>query len=140
MTDTGDDPMPMTLEQHQQRRTAEQARRQGMTLIEIMIVITIIAMILGGVSVAVLPQLSKARVKATRADAQNLKSAISLYIGDNPRACPTVDDLVNERYLDGTKRTTDAWDTPFQITCEGGDIFVVSAGEDGVFDTEDDIQ
>jgi general secretion pathway protein G len=111
-----------------------------MTLIEIMIVITIFAMIAGGVAVALLPQLERARIKTTKADAQALRSAVMLYVADNPRGCPTVEELVSERYLDGSKRTTDAWDTEFQINCEDGDIAVVSAGEDLQFDTEDDIR
>ena len=110
-----------------------------MTLIEIMIVIFILAMIGTGVAVAVLPQLQKAQIKATKVDAQALRSATMLYVADNPRGCPTVEDLVNERYLDGSKRTTDAWDTEFQVTCEEGDIVVVSAGPDLQFNTEDDI-
>lgn len=110
-----------------------------MTLIEIMIVMIILATIATGVAVAVLPQLEKARIKSTKADAQALRSAIMLYVADNPRGCPTVEDLVSDRYLDGTKRTTDAWDTEFQVTCEDGDIAVISAGPDLEFNTEDDI-
>lgn len=115
------------------------ARQEGMTLIEIMIVITIFAMIAGGVAVALLPRLEEARIKSTKTDAQALRSAVMLYVADNPRGCPTVEDLVNERYLDGSRRTADAWDTPFQIACEDGDIIVVSAGPDLEFNTEDDI-
>jgi general secretion pathway protein G len=110
-----------------------------MTLIEIMIVITIFAMIAGGVAVALLPRLEEARIKSTKTDAQALRSAVMLYIADNPRGCPTVEDLVSERYLDGSRRTTDAWNTEFQITCEDGDVAVLSAGPDLEFNTEDDI-
>jgi type II secretory pathway pseudopilin PulG len=110
-----------------------------MTLIEIMIVIFIIAMIGTGVAVAVLPQLQKAQIKSTQVDAQALRSAVMLYVADNPRGCPTVEDLVSERYLDGSKRTADAWDTEFQVTCEDGDVVVISAGPDLEFNTEDDI-
>jgi type II secretory pathway pseudopilin PulG len=110
-----------------------------MTLIEIMIVIFIIAMIGTGVAVAVLPQLQKAQIKSTQVDAQALRSAVMLYVADNPRGCPTVEDLVSERYLDGSKRTADAWDTEFQVTCEDGDVTVISAGPDLEFNTEDDI-
>ncbi len=131
--------MPKTIDTRRQER-ARRRRREGMTLIEIMIVITIFAMIAGGVAVALLPQLEKARIKSSKADAQALRSAVMLYVADNPRACPTVEELVAERYLDGTKRTTDAWDTEFQVTCDGVDIAVVSAGEDLQFNTEDDIQ
>jgi len=139
MKGTGDS-MPNTTNTLHERLEARRRRQEGMTLIEIMIVITIFAMIAGGVAVALLPQLDKAREKSTMSDAQALRSAVMLYVADNPRACPTVEDLVNERYLDGARRTADAWDTPFQINCEDGDIAVISAGKDLEFSTEDDIQ
>ncbi|MFW2390272.1 MAG: prepilin-type N-terminal cleavage/methylation domain-containing protein [Polyangiales bacterium] len=131
--------MPKTNDTGLQQRTARRRRREGMTLIEIMIVITIFAMIAGGVAVALLPRLEEARIKSTKTDSQALRSAVMLYVADNPRGCPTVEDLVSERYLDGSRRTTDAWDTPYQISCEDGDIAVFSAGPDLEFNTEDDI-
>ena len=131
--------MPSTIETRLEQQRAHRRRQEGMTLIEIMIVITIFAMIAGGVAVALLPQLEKARIKTTKTDAQGLRSAVMLYVADNPRGCPTVEDLVSERYLDGSRRTTDAWDTPFQISCEDGDISVFSAGPDLELNTEDDI-
>ena len=131
--------MPNTINTRLQQRLDRRRRREGMTLIEIMIVITIFAMIAGGVAVALLPRLEEARIKSTKTDAQSLRSAVMLYVADNPRGCPTVEDLVNERYLDGTRRTADAWDTPFQISCEDSEISVLSAGPDLEFNTEDDI-
>jgi len=132
--------MPKTTEKRRQRQTARRKHQEGMTLIDIMIVITIFAMIAGGVAVALLPRLEEARIKSTKTDAQALRSAVMLYVADNPRGCPTVEDLVTERYLDSSRRTADAWDTPFQISCEDGDIVVISAGPDLEFNTEDDIQ
>ncbi len=131
--------MPNNTDTRLQRRLARRRRQEGFTLIEIMIVITIFAMMAGGVAVALLPQLEKARLKTTKTDAQGMRSAVMLYVADNPRGCPTVEELVSERYLDATRRTTDAWDTPFQISCEDGDVAVVSAGPDLEFNTEDDI-
>ncbi len=131
--------MPNTIDTRRRQRIERQTRQEGMTLIEIMIVITIFAMIAGGVAVALLPRLEEARIKSTKTDAQALRSAVMLYVADNPRGCPTVEELVNERYLDGSRRTTDAWDTEFLISCEEGDITVVSAGPDLEFNTEDDI-
>lgn len=131
--------MSNTINTRLQQRLDRRRRREGMTLIEIMIVITIFAMIAGGVAVALLPRLEEARIKSTKTDAQSLRSAVMLYVADNPRGCPTVEDLVNERYLDGTRRTADAWDTPFQISCEDSEISVLSAGPDLEFNTEDDI-
>ncbi len=131
--------MPNTIDTLRKQRIARATRQEGMTLIEIMIVITIFAMIAGGVAVALLPRLEEARIKSTKTDAQALRSAVMLYVADNPRGCPTVEDLVSERYLDGSRRTADAWDTDFQISCEDGDIAVFSAGPDLEFNTEDDI-
>ncbi|KPK15172.1 MAG: hypothetical protein AMJ62_10220 [Myxococcales bacterium SG8_38] len=132
--------MPKTRETRRQRQIARRKHQEGMTLIEIMIVITIFAMIAGGVAVALLPRLEEARIKSTKTDAQALRSAVMLYVADNPRGCPTVEELVSERYLDSSRRTADAWDTPFQISCEEGDIVVISAGPDLELNTEDDIQ
>ena len=131
--------MPNTIDTGLQRRLVRQRRREGMTLLEIMIVIMILAFIGTGVAVALRPQLEKAQIDGTKTDAQSLRSAATLYKADNPRECPTVEALISERYLDGTRRTADAWDTPFEIVCEDGDIFVRSAGPDLEFDTEDDI-
>jgi general secretion pathway protein G len=131
--------MPNKTETRLRQHSDRHRLTEGMTLIEIMIVITIFAMIAGGVAVALLPQLEKARIKTTQTDAQGLRSAVMLYVADNPRGCPTVEDLVSERYLDGSRRTADAWDTAFQISCEDGEIGVMSAGPDLEFSTEDDL-
>jgi general secretion pathway protein G len=131
--------MPNTNDTRLRQGAARRGSREGFTLIEIMIVITIFAMMAGGVAVALLPQLEKAKIKTTKTDAQALRSAVMLYVADNPRGCPSVEDLVSERYLDGSRRTTDAWETPYQISCEDGEISVLSAGPDLEFSTEDDI-
>lgn len=134
-----------TLEQAQpQRKRLRRAARkalEGMTLVEIMVVVTIMALIAGAVGVAVMPRLNKARMESTRTDAQNIRAAAQMYLMENPAGgCPSMDDLLEERILDSSKRITDAWDNEFQIECEGGEPFVVSAGPDGQFGTEDDIE
>ena len=122
-------------------RAARGIKQEGMTLVEIMIVVIIMALIATAVGVAVLPRLQKAREDSTKTDAQQIRSAVTLYLGENPAGgCPTMDDLVEGAYLDKSKRTTDAWDNDFVIECEGDNVAVVSAGPDGQFGTEDDIQ
>jgi general secretion pathway protein G len=116
-------------------------RREGMTLIEIMIVVIIMALIATAVGVAVLPRLQKAREESTRTDAQAIRSAVTMFLGENPGGdCPGMDDLVEGGYIDRSKRTTDAWDNDFVIQCEGDNVAVASAGSDGQMGTEDDIQ
>lgn len=116
-------------------------RNAGMTLVEIMIVVIIMALIATAVGVAVLPRLQQARVDSTRTDAQSVRSAAIMYVSENPGGdCPSVDDLTEGGYLDSSRRTADAWDRPFVIQCERNEVIVTSAGEDGEMGTEDDIQ
>ncbi len=116
-------------------------RREGMTLVEIMIVVIIMALIATAVGVAVLPALGRARVNQTRSDAQAVRSAVLLYLGSEPGAdCPSMDQLLESGTIDHARRTTDAWDNPFLIECDGDDIIVRSNGPDGNPGTEDDVQ
>lgn len=112
-----------------------------MTLVEIMIVVIIMALIATAVGVAVLPALGRARVNQTRSDSQAVRSAVLLYLGQEPGAdCPTMEQLLEAGTIDHSRRTTDAWDHPFLIECDGEDIIVRSNGPDGQPGTEDDIQ
>jgi general secretion pathway protein G len=115
--------------------------REGMTLVEIMIVVIIMALIATAVGVAVLPQLQRARVTQSRSDALEVRSAVLLFMGQEPGAdCPTMDELQEAGVLDSSRRTNDAWDNPFIVECEGDDIAVISNGPDGQSGTEDDIR
>ncbi len=121
------------------RRAAAHRRVQGMTLIEIMIVVVIMAMVAAGVGFAVLPSLEKAKIQNTEAALEAVRSAVSLYIATNNTECATVEELIADKILDKSKATTDSWDRPFRIQCDGTEVTVDSAGPDGEFDTEDDV-
>lgn len=116
-------------------RNVELAKRcvraqRGMTLIEIMIVVIIMAMIATGVAVAVMPQLEKARINDARSNVAAIRSAVQLYLAEHPGKCPGIEDLKGE-YLDKGKRTTDPWDKEFIISCaDGDDPEVFSTGPD----------
>jgi general secretion pathway protein G len=121
------------------RRHTRMRRQEGMSLVEIMIVVIIMAMIATAVGVALLPQLDKAKVDSTRTDAKAISSAATMWIAENG-GCPTVQNLIDDRILDRTKRTRDAWDRDFVIECDQDGPIVISAGKDGQLGTEDDIQ
>lgn len=121
-------------------RSLRKRREEGMTLVEIMIVVIIMALIATAVGVAVLPRLKKAREDSTRTDAQSIRSAVVMYLSENPSgSCPSTQDLAEGGFLDANKRLADAWDRDFQIECEGDNVSVASSGADGQFGTEDDI-
>ena len=112
-----------------------------MTLIEIMIVVIIMAMIATGVAVAVMPQWEKSQIKAAKTDVAAIRTAVQLYLTENPGKCPSIEDLKTERYLDKGKRTTDPWDKEFVISCpDGDDPDVFSLGPDMQEGTEDDVR
>lgn len=115
--------------------------KRGMTLIEIMIVVIIMAMIATGVAVAVIPQFKKSQEKAAKSDVAAIRTAVQLYQVENPGKCPSVEDLKEERVISKDKRTTDPWDKDFVINCSGNDEpDVFSMGPDMQEGTEDDIR
>ena len=106
--------------------------QEGMTLVEIMIVVIIMALIATGVAVAVLPQLESAKEDTTRTRAATIRSAATLYVAQSPGSdCTSVDDLLEEGYLQDGTDTTDGWGNDYTIRCERGDVTVVSDRFDG---------
>ncbi|MEM9067412.1 MAG: type II secretion system protein GspG [Myxococcota bacterium] len=121
-------------------RALRRRRTEGMTLVEIMIVVIIMALIATAVGIAVIPRWRKAQVDTARTDAQSIRSAVQLYLMDNNDCPSSAEDLQEGGYLDRSKRATDPWDEPFQIECEGDEIYVLSSGPDKQWNTEDDVE
>jgi general secretion pathway protein G len=115
-------------------RACRDAER-GMTLIEIMVVVVIMALIATGVAVAVVPQLRKAQQKTTCVRINDVMSAAELFMMD-AIDCPSIEDLKSG--LKGDPE--DSWGNEMKVECAGDDeIIVVSAGRDGNFGTDDDL-
>jgi len=109
-----------------------------MTLIEIMVVVAIIALIMGGIGVAAYKQWEKARLKTARSDAMTLATVLEQYRVDHRGRCPA--DIAALREASVAKRIRDdPWGTPYQFRCEGDEVFVSSAGPDYAWETDDDI-
>lgn len=133
--------MSREIKKMQARSLAKRARQEGMTLIEIMIVVIIMAMIATGVAVAVMPQFERSQVNSARIGVQAIRQAVSLYLAENPGKCPTAEELKEERFLDKNKSIKDPWDKDFIIKCEAGDDpDVYSMGPDMQEGTEDDVR
>lgn len=95
-------------------RKASRVSARGMTLIEIMIVITILGMVAAAVAVAVIPQLKSAQVKQAKIDIQTIKNASDLYYNKHSRYPGTdegIPSLVSEKML--SKQPMDPWKRPY---------------------------
>ena len=121
-----------------QRRRARR-RRQGFTLIEIMVVLVIMGAVASAVGFSVITSLKRSREKDAGTRARTIQSAVVAYLMDHPGACPTVDDMLKDDILDRTTNAKDPWDHAYLIECEGSVVHVHSSGDDGQAGTEDDI-
>jgi general secretion pathway protein G len=114
--------------QKQQRRR----RNRGMTLIEIMVVITILGLIAAAVGVAVIPQLEAARRDRASLDIKNIQGAMKLYYtkkGKYPDTASGLGALVETQALEQMPK--DPWNNDYVYINEGGKPVIISYGADG---------
>ena len=118
---------------------------QGFTLIEILVVITIIGLIMGLVGPRVLNYLSEAKGKAAKIQIESFASALDLYFLDSGRYPTTSEGLTvlvqrpgnalpwNGPYLKGAVVPADPWCNPYIYRMPGqhGTYDIVSYGSDG---------
>jgi len=110
----------------------QQRRRRGMTLIEIMVVITILGLIMAAVGVSVIPKLEEAKQDTARLDIKNIQSALKLYYtkkGKYPDTGTGLRALVDTQNLD--KIPLDPWGHEYVYMNEGGKPVLITYGADG---------
>ncbi len=124
------------------RRRLQRSARRGVTLVEVLIVVAIMAVIAGGATILVFPAFKKAKIEAAKVGAESVRQAAELYLNTEAEGdgCPTVKDLVDAKKLDA-KKTDDPWGSPYRIACEdGGDLRVYSNGNDRKEGSQDDVR
>ncbi len=120
---------------------AQRALERGMTLIEIMIVVAIIAMVAGGVAVVAMPKLREAQASTAENACRVIRNAVSQWqMAENEYGtCPTVSQLVQDKQLDAGQETDDPWGQPYTIACTEDEVIVSSTGPDKKAGSKDDI-
>lgn len=116
------------------------AAERGMTLIEILVVLAIISLIIGGVAVAAFGRLDTAKIKDARNQVTQIQGFVEIYKLEKSGKCPKdLQDLKAAGVVN--KVSKDPWGNDYILTCPGehGDVDVLSYGPDGQAGGDDDI-
>ncbi|MEM9457655.1 MAG: type II secretion system protein GspG [Myxococcota bacterium] len=122
------------------RRVGLAARAQrGMTLIEIMVVVAIISLIMGGVGIMAFNRFQDAQKSDAKNQTIQIQQAIEQYRLTKKKCPKTLQDLKAAGFI--ARVSKDPWDGDYQFKCPGekAGVDVISAGEDKEFGTPDDI-
>jgi len=117
----------------------------GFTLVEMLVVITIIGLIMGLIGPRVLNYLNESKVKTARIQLQSFSSALDLFYLDAGRYPSTAEGLSalvqrtpgvaawNGPYLKGGNVPNDPWNHPYVYRAPGdrGPYDIISYGSDG---------
>jgi general secretion pathway protein G len=101
------------------RRRSNVAETQaGMTLIEIMVVVSIIGLMMGTVGVMAYGRYKKAQVTNAKQIINNIKQALVHYAMDNKDPCPKdLNELYTQKLID--KEPKDPWGQELIFKCPG---------------------
>jgi general secretion pathway protein G len=128
-----------------ERRRRKRRGERGFTLVEILVVITIIGLIMSLVGPRVLNYLTESKAKAAKIQIESFSSALDLYFLDNGRYPSSSEGLRalvqrpgstmswNGPYLKGAVVPADPWGNSYVYRAPGqhGTFDIVSYGADG---------
>jgi general secretion pathway protein G len=130
----------------------QRKEQKAFTLVELLLVVTIIGILAGAVLINFSGQTTRAKITRAESDISSIGMALSVYeitIGDYPSTDQGLDALVNDPGVDGwekpflqKKTFKDPWGNEYQYSYPGNkgvNYDLYSFGPDGQEGTEDDI-
>jgi general secretion pathway protein G len=124
-----------------QRAVRAASGSRGMTLIEIMVVVAIIGLVMGGVGLMAFNRFKDAQTDTAKKDVVQIQQAVEMYMTQKKGKCPrSMQDLKAAGIA--SKVSKDPWGNDYELKCPGSDgrsVDIISAGPDGEKETDDDI-
>ena len=125
-------------------KIADESLKRGFTLIEILIAVSIIAILATGAAISIPRMLEDSKIKATQTSVMALRDAVIAYnlsYGKYPTSLSqlTDDSGGKEPIIDSEDMLVDPFGNEYRMVGKGKRIVIVSNGPDGEPDTEDDI-
>lgn len=122
------------------RRAGKRAAQAGVTLVEVLIVVAIMALLASGVGFFAVPKYKQAQIDTALQSARGLRTAIQDWQRlNNEATCPTLSQLIEGKQVDSASNTSDPWAQEWIFACTDDEVFVQSAGPDKKQGTADDL-
>ena len=115
--------------------------QRGVTLVEVLIVVAIIALVSASVGLAAYKFWEPSREKSAATNARAIRSAVKAWwVEHDASLCPSTQQLVADQILDKDQTSQDPWGRPWRIECAENDVTIYSDGRDRIAGTSDDIR
>ncbi len=116
------------------------AASRGLTLVELIIVITIIGVLTAAISIGIMGAKKKADIGTTGTACNTARGATVMWKnGHTGDECPTIEQLKQEKFLGSDFAVKDPWGNPLKLSCDVDEITCTTAGPDRKEGTDDDI-
>ncbi len=116
------------------------AASRGLTLVELIIVITIIGVLTAAISVGLMRAKKTADIGTTTTACNTARGATAMWRSSHPGDdCPTIDQLKKEKFLGSDFNVKDPWGNQIKLSCDTDEVTCASAGPDRKEGTDDDI-
>jgi general secretion pathway protein G len=113
---------------------------RGLTLVELVIVITIIGVLTAAISVGVMSAKKRADIGTTGTACNTARGATVMWKNAHPGdECPTIEQLKQEKFLGSDFALKDPWGNPLKLACDTDEVTCTTAGPDRKEGTDDDI-